>query len=314
MAFTASSGWNNLPTGAFTPVIYSKQVLKFFRRAAVAEAITNTDYMGEIANFGDTVKIMNEPTITVGDYTRGKILETQELNDSELSLTVDQAKYFKFAIDDIEAKQAHHNWENMATSAAAYALKNSFDQNILSYMRGQVSSSSPDMVIGSDSATKITDFTTAAGSIDMGYAAGEISPLQLMARLGRLLDDQDIPEEGRWFVAKPDFWEVMADESSKLMGVDFTGDSTSKLRNGKVTEGQIRGFTCYKTNNLAADSNATGHVLCGHMSSTATGSQIAKTEKNRSDQFFGDEVRGLHLYGRKTLRTDAMATAYYTID
>jgi len=314
MAFTATSGWNNLPTGAFTPVIYSKNVLKFFRTAAVAEAITNTEYFGEIADFGDSVKIMNEPTITIGDYTRGKILETQELNDSDLTLTVDQAKYFKFAIDDIEKKHAHHNWESMATSSAAYSLKNDYDKNILAYMRGQVASSSPDNVIGSDSATKITSLDTAAGSIDMGYGAGEVSPLKIMARLGRLLDAQDIPEEQRWFVAPPTFWEVMADENSKLMGVDYTGDGNSKLRNGRVTEGQIRGFDCYKSNNMEADTNSTGHVLCGHMSSTATASQIAKTEKQRATTFFGDEVRGLHLYGRKTLRTDAMATAYYIVD
>lgn len=43
MAFSASAGWQNLPNGAFSPVIYSKNVLKFFRRAAVAEAITNSD-------------------------------------------------------------------------------------------------------------------------------------------------------------------------------------------------------------------------------------------------------------------------------
>jgi hypothetical protein len=314
MAFAAASGWNNLPTGAFTPVIYSKNVLKYFRRASVAEAITNTDYFGEIANEGDTVKIINEPTILINDHVRGQNVEIQELNDSELTLTVDQAKNFAFAVDDIEAKHAHLNWEAMATSSAVYALKNSYDQAILSYMKGQVSTSSPDMVIGSDSATKITDMDTAAGSLDMGYGAGELSPLAIMARMSRLLDDQDIPEENRWFTAKPEFWEVMADENSKLMGVDFTGDSSSRLRNGKVTDGQIRGFTCYKTNNIPATTNAGGVVMAGHMSSTATASQISKTERFRSQKFFGDVVRGMHMYGRKTLRTDAMSLAYYTID
>jgi hypothetical protein len=314
MAFTSSAGWNNLPNGNFVPVIYSKKVLKFFRRASVAEAITNTDYYGEISDYGDTVNIINEPTILVSDYTRGNQNTTQDLDDDQIQLTVDQAKYFQFAVDDLEAKQAHHNWEEMATSSGAYALKNGYDQNVLSYMAGQVSSSSPDNVIGSDSATKITDMDTAAGSLDLGYGAGELSPLAVMARMSRLLDDQDVPEENRWFVAKPEFWEVMADENSKLMGVDFTGDSSSKLRNGKVTDGQIRGFTCYKSNNVPATTNATGQVMAGHMSSTATASQIAKTEALRSHNFFGDVVRGLHLFGRKTLRTDAMTKAFYTID
>ena len=314
MAFSASAGHNNLPNGNFVPVIYSKNVLKFFRRASVAEAITNTDYFGEIANYGDTVKIIKEPTITVADYTRGQHLETQELNDDEDTLTVDQAKYFQFIVDDIENKQAHLNWETLATSSGAYGIKNDYDQKILTHISDNASTASPDMVIGSDSATKITNMDTAAGSIDVGHDAGEVSPLKLMSRMSRLLDDQDIPEENRWFVALPEFWEEMQDENSKLMGVDFTGDGDSKLRNGRITDGLIRGFRCYKTNNVPAATSAGGILLAGHMSAVATASQIAKTEVLRSQQFFGDIVRGLHMYGRKVLRSEAVVKAFYTID
>ena len=47
------SAWDNLPNGNFSPAMYSKNVLKYFRRVAVATDITNTDYFGEIANYGD---------------------------------------------------------------------------------------------------------------------------------------------------------------------------------------------------------------------------------------------------------------------
>lgn len=267
-------------------------------------------YFGEIAEYGDTVKIMNEPTINVSDYTRGEDVVAQWLDDDELTLTIDTAKKFSFAVDDIEKKHAHHNWEALATSSGAYALKNSYDQNILS----AIASGSTTNVVGSDSTTKTTNLGATSGSIDLGFDAGERSPLALMSRMGRLLDDDDVPEEGRWFVAAPDFWEQMADENSKLMGVDFTGDSDSKLRNGRVTDGMIRGFRCYKSNNLPATDNTTGQVIAGHMSAVATASQIAKTESFRSQDFFGDVVRGLHLYGKKVLRETALAKAFYTID
>ena len=100
-AVATASGHNNLPRGNFVPEIYSKTVLKFFRRAAVAEAITNTDYYGEISSYGDTVHIIKEPTITVSDYARGTQLNTQALDDNEDTLLVDQAKYFQFVVDDI---------------------------------------------------------------------------------------------------------------------------------------------------------------------------------------------------------------------
>jgi len=299
MAFQAS--WGNLPQGNFVPEIFSKNVLKFFRRAAVVDAITNNDYYGEISNYGDTVRIIKEPTIAIGDYSRGQQTTIQEIQDDETTLTIDKAKYFAFGVDDIESKQSHVNWETLATSSGAYSLKNDYDKVILNNISGNVLT---DNVYGTDGTP-----------IDMGFDTGEVSPLSVMSRLSRLLDEQDVPEENRWFVASPAFWEVMADENSKLMGVDFTGDSNSKLRNGRVTEGLIRGFECYKTNNAPVGSTSAKLVaLAGHKSAVATASQIAKTEAIRSENFFGDIVRGLHMYGDKTLRSEALAKCFYSID
>ena len=86
MAFNRASGYNNLPSGNFTPEIFSQKVLKFFRRASVAEDITNTDYAGEIENFGDTVRIIKEPTITVSSYARGSVVNPQDLADDQITM------------------------------------------------------------------------------------------------------------------------------------------------------------------------------------------------------------------------------------
>jgi hypothetical protein len=102
MAISKSSGYSNLPSGNWLPVIYSQKVQKFFRTASVVEAITNTDYAGEIENFGDTVNIIKEPTITVQAYTRGATINTQDIADDQLQLIVDQANSFAFKVDDIE--------------------------------------------------------------------------------------------------------------------------------------------------------------------------------------------------------------------
>ena len=90
MAVGRAAGYDNLVNDAFLPAIYSQKVLKYFRRSSVVEAITNTDYAGEIENFGDTVKIIKEPTFTVSAYTRGSTVNAQDLTDTEISLTVDQ--------------------------------------------------------------------------------------------------------------------------------------------------------------------------------------------------------------------------------
>ena len=296
----------------FLPSIYSKKVLNFFRKASVVEAITNTDYAGEISAYGDSVKIIKEPTITVYDYTRGSDTTSTKLTDQEITLVVDSAKAFKFIVDDIETNMSHVNFKEVASSSAAYSLKDSYDAAVLSTMFSGVSASGPDHVIGADAAAGTGGVNETTASVDLG-SASEVDPLDLMARMARLLDDQSVPEENRWFVASPDFYEELSQSGSKLLSVDFNAGQGS-IRNGLVSSGKLRGFDMYKSNNVPSVSTATGQCLGGHMSSTATANTILSTEVIRDPSSFGDIVRGLHVYGAKVLRDDAMVKAIYTID
>ena len=136
----------------FVPEIFSKKIQNFFRKSSVIEAITNTDYAGEIAAFGDTVKIIKEPEITVAAYTRAASTTKQYLTDQELTLVIDKANSFKFIVDDIEEKLSHINFASVGASSAAYTLKNTMDAEVLSAMFAGVSTSSPDHQLGGDTA------------------------------------------------------------------------------------------------------------------------------------------------------------------
>jgi len=159
MAIAKGSGYANLPSGNWLPVIYSQKVQKFFRTASVVEDITNTDYAGEIENFGDTVNIIKEPTISVNSYVRGGHIAIQNLADDQLQLVVDQANAFAFKVDDIEERQSHVNWESLATSSGAYALKDSYDANVIAAMV-----SGAGTTVGSDGSGR-----------DVGFATGEVT-------------------------------------------------------------------------------------------------------------------------------------------
>ena len=212
--------------GFFLPEVYSKKVQNFFRKASVAEAITNTDYAGEISAFGDSVNIIKEPTISVSAYLRNSDVTETRLTDAETQLVVDQANAFKFIVDDIETKMSHVNFKEVASSSAAYALRDAFDTNVLTAMFAGVSDgsgSTPDNQIGADAADDVagldvTNNNTKPIGID---ETGETDPLDVMARMARLLDDQNVPEEGRYFVASPRFYEQLSQSGSKLMSVDF---------------------------------------------------------------------------------------------
>jgi len=296
----------------FLPSVYSKKVLNFFRKSSVIEAITNTDYSGEISAYGDSVNIIKEPTITVSAYTRNTDTTETRLTDAETSLVVDSANAFKFIVDDIESNMSHVNFKEIASSSAAYALKDAYDAAVLVTMFAGLSASSPNHVLGADSATDLgAGVFDGSGAADLGQS--ETDPLDLMARMARLLDEQNVPEEGRWFVASPDFYEVLGQSSSKLLSVDYNAGQGS-IRNGLVSSGKLRGFDMYKSNNIAATSSAAGKCLAGHISSTATANTILSTEVLRDPTSFGDIVRGLHVYGAKVLRGEAVVSAFYGID
>ena len=298
----------------FLPSVYSRKVLNFFRKASVVEGITNTDYAGEISAYGDSVKIIKEPVISVSDYTRGSDTSATKLTDQEINLVVDSAKAFKFIVDDIETNMSHVNFKEVASSSAAYALKDSYDAAVLATMFSGVSASSPDHVIGSDSGTADATMSHATNSVDLlGSDGTGVDALDLMARMARKLDDQNVPEEGRGFVAGPQFYEELGKSGSKLLSVDFNAGQGS-IRNGLVSSGKLRGFDMYKSNNIAATSSASGKVMAGHISSTATANTILSTEVIRDPSSFGDIVRGLHVYGAKVLRPEALVSAFYVID
>ena len=301
----------------FLPSIYSKKVLNFFRKASVVEAITNTDYAGEISAFGDSVRIIKEPVISVSDYTRGSDTTQTKLTDQEITLVVDSAKAFKFIVDDIETNMSHVNFKEVATSSAAYALRDSYDAAVIASMFSGVSTSSPDHVLGADASAATQTMGQHQGgsnSIDLlGSDGTGTDPLDVMSFMAKLLDEQSVPEEGRWFVAPPSFYNELAQSGSKLLSVDFNAGQGS-IRNGLVSSGKLRGFDMYKSNNVAAASTATGKILAGHISSTATAQTIISTEVLRDPTSFGDIVRGLHVYGANVLRPEALVSAFYVVD
>ena len=354
MAFTSAGGHGNLPNGNFSSVIYSKKVQLAFRKSTVCGDITNSDYFGEISAQGDTVKIIKEPEISVSSYARGTQISAQDLDDEDFSLVVDKANYFAFKIDDIEEAHSHVNFMDMATNRAAYRLADQHDQEVLGYLAGYKQSalhSSADAVndqvngtkavttAGSDellSSMKLKkgDFgnitTASAGDHSIPVAArlpgatalptAYASPAMVVARMARLLDQQQVDKQGRWLVVDPVFMEIMADEDSRLLNADY-GESGA-LRNGLVLN-NLHGFRVYSSSNLpsvgtgsgtsgSANQNTNyGVIVAGHDSAVATAEQINKTETYRDPDSFADIVRGMHLYGRKILRPEAIVTAKY---
>ena len=348
MAFAKASGYTNLNTGGFSPILYSKKAQLAFRKSSVVEAVTNTDYSGEIASHGDSVKIIREPSITINALERGTALATQDLTDTDFTMVVDKANYFQFTLADIEQAHSHINFMDLASDRAGYDLRDAFDAEVLGYMSGwktpgswarntTTSGTVANTAAGTDellAANKldITDFGGSDLGVDGevtsipiaagGGAGGITSPLAILNRINRLMDQANVATDGRYCVIDPVMAEVLMDEDSKLINADFGG--SSEIRNGQLPA-KIRNFTIYVSNNLPYLGNGAGTALstgsetnfsvmvAGHDSAVAVADQIAKVETFRSPTTFSDIVRGMQLYGRKVLRPEALFTANYNL-
>lgn len=355
MAFPSAPGYGQFQNGNFSPVIYSKQVQLAFRKASTVEDITNSDYFGEIANMGDSVKVIKEPEVSVQAYARGTQITAQDLDDEDFTLVVDQANYYAFKIDDIEAAHSHVNFMQMASDRAAYRLRDNYDQDVLAYLAGfqqsakhaagdtarttapgtkAVASAGSDELLGTMKLSRpsfgnLTTAGTVGDSIPLAprfpgataTSTTTVSPLTVIARMGRLLDQQFVDTQGRWLVVDPVFVEMLKDEDSRLLNGDFGG---SGLQNGLVLN-NLHGFRIYVSNNTpkigtgpgttGASAQATnfGVIIAGHDSAVATAQQLTKTETYRDPDSFADIVRGMHLYGRKILRPEGIVTAKYNV-
>jgi len=292
------------PTGNFVPTIYSKQVQLIFRRKSVVEMITNNDYLGEITDFGDTVQILKEPTITVSSYTRNATVAPQSLTDDEIVLVLDQANKFAFKIEDIETRISHINWEALATNRAAYQLKNHYDREVLAFMADPANILDANEMNDQDEANTL-DWTTPDALLNG------------ISSMSTRLSLQDVPEEDRFLVLPYEAMEVLARADSKLLNADTNGGAAN-LQTNPHFKGTLRGFQIYATNDAPTyTSTGTGGtnvgryaVVAGHMSAVATANSILKTEKIRDQDTFADIVRGLHVYGRAVVRPESLAVAH----
>ena len=270
----------------FIPEVFSKLLQAKFYSSSVLPSISNTDYEGEISGQGDKVVIRTVPAVTINDYAGS--ITTQELTTAKVELLIDQAKYYSFKIDDVLAAQADINLLEGASSDAAEGMRVAVETSVLS-----------SVVTG---ATTVGSQTTISAS----------NILTSILDQAKALDELNIPEEGRFIVLSPEFVSLL--KQSELRQAYLTGDDTSPLRNGKV--GVVDRFTVYQSNMLYTPGSGTDagytHVLAGHPKAISFASQFTNTETVRMESTFGDQVRGLKVYGSKVVTPDALVVGKWT--
>ena len=313
---TGSTG-NNLSATGFIPEIWSGKLIEKFYHSTVLTAISNTDYEGEIKNYGDKVIIRTKPTIIINDYRADGLLAVQRPTGNFTELNIDQGKYFNTALDDVMEKQSDINNLSLWADDASEQLKISIDTQVLLGMLNGAAATNRGLTAGAISADINLGVTgTPLAVVPRSPATGEVEIVDVLLRLGQALDEQNIPESGRWAIIPA--WAGTMIKMSEMRQVYLTGDSVTMLRNGRL--GMIDRFTIYVSNLLpkgpitGPPALAAGEwvIYAGHPHGLTFASQMTNMETLRSEMSFANLLRGLQVYGWKILDSIALAQAVVT--
>jgi len=323
--FPVQSPFNTNPSysGAFIPTLWSGKLLAKFYQNTMLSEIANTDYEGELKNQGDTIRIRLAPSISISDYTAGMNLNYEVPTPIFQDMQVNKGKYFGVQVNDVLAYQSDMNLMNMFTEDAAKQLKIAIENEVFfnNFVTEGPAAANEGATAGAISAA----YDLGTDTAPINQATPE-NVLKAILRMSTVLDEQNVPEDGRWLVMTPFDRHLLM--QSNLAQAYFTGDASSTIRTGKI--GMIDRFTVYVSNLLPR--GAAGKALVAGLTDPATGGSVSnakarrlmvagtkaansfamtvnKTEPLRNQTDFGDIVRGLAVYGRKVVKPEAMVIA-----
>lgn len=266
----------------FIPTIWSARLLAHLDKAHVYANLVNRDYEGEIKNFGDKVKINQIGDITIKNYTKNTDIAAPEAVDgSGQELEIDQAKYFNFAVDDVDNAQSNPKVMDDAMQRAAYGMNDVTDGFLAGLMAvGAINNGSN---LGDDTTPLVPTATTA---------------YDMLVDLATDLTEKNVPMAGR-FVVVPAFFHGLLLKDQRFVG-NGTDYNKALIEGGEV--GVAAGFAVNISNNVPNTSGTKYKIIAGTRAATSYAEQILKTEAYRPEKRFSDAIKGLHVYGGKVVQ------------
>jgi hypothetical protein len=317
--YGSSSGTTDGYAGVFIPQIWSGKLQVKFYQSTVLSSITNNDWEGEIKDQGDKVEIRTIPSITISNYTKGQSLTSQVPSGGVVELLIDKGKYFQVVVDDVDDVQSDLKLMDIFTNDAAQQMKIAIDTDVLAGVKNAAAAANQGAAAGALSANVNLGDGNSTGGLT-GAKLTKDNVIEKIVAMGQVLDEQNVPEVGRWMVIPA--WLAALIKTSDLKDASISGDNMSPLRNGRL--GMVDRFTLYVSNLLPTATGATReagdsgagtvkgtYVYAGTNDAITFASQVTKVESLRSQTTFGNLVRGLNVYGYKVIKPEALAEGFF---
>ena len=231
------------------------------------------DYEGD-CKYAQSVKILGVGEPTIGTYNSSTDITIEEMSDRGQTLTIDQAKYFAFYVDDINQAQSVPGLKEKYQEKAVHGLAVARDTYVANLIKG---------------VTTAANVTTAAGRTEANVKAA--IDAGIVALRERNFDEEGVIE------ITPDVYNIFKNNL-----ITLSTNNPEYIKKGIV--GVYDGFDVIMSNNMAKDtSGATKYAYCDirGKKAIAFAGQINEVEALRSEKRFKDIVRGLDTFGSKVI-------------
>ena len=260
----------------FIPEVWAAGVTQSFLANQVVIPTLDNAFTGDVTA-GNKVHIINATTPTIADYSATRTITAEALNDTEVTLDIDQEKAFSVNVDDVDRVQASSEFAPWVDSAGK-ALAEDAENYLIDIMLNNS-----------------TDANGGAVVVDTGAEA-----LAAVRAIRKSMSSAKVPASGRYLLVNPDLADLLL---SGLSDVSVAG-SGDELRNGEIA--RLFGFTVVESALLQPSGAARPTAIGYHESMVAFVNQIQSLESLRNPTKFADIVRGLNVYGGKVLKSEAV--------
>ncbi len=268
-----------MSTRNFKPIVWAKQIEQNREKMMVAAKLCNRDYEGEIKNLGDKVKIngVSRPSITNYDDLNG-LGDFERLQDQSTMLEITESKAFHFYVGDIDKRQSAGNIMNAELTEAAAALAEVMDGYIYS-------------------------FYNEAGIVEDVESLTCDNVLTIINNtLGKLWKNNVPTTEQVSLEVTPEFLTKL--QMAKLL-VDT--DNSGILTSGVAHKLKTFNIDVYMSNNLPKDEDGNDVCFLRTKKAISFAEQLKEVKSYEPQNFFGEAIKGLQVYGAKVIRPDELA-------
>lgn len=270
----------------FIPTVWSEAIQRELERKRVFVEDCNRSFEGEVKQKGDTVRILGVGKPTIKSILRknasGDIEGPEEVEDTSVSLTVDQIRYFNYMVGDIDKAQAVGGVMEALNKESAEGLANEED----TYVSGLILK--PEVKKLHATPQKVV--TGTAGS-------GEVNVLHVIDNALEALYEQDVnPNSTIVLTVSPRFYTRF-----KQAYTEKDTDNSEMMKNGRVAR---YGNALIKMSNHVTRSSdgATDNLMIRTQRAIAFVGAVAHVEPYRPEKKFADAVKGYELFGAKIVR------------